>query len=114
MNYLWKLYWDCGKLGEVESIFVATEKEVYYLIGQRIYLPNVLSDGKEAEGLVEEGDIEKLKIDSKTVDMLTEHLGKCWLGKDPIAHIIQYCPECNKDYYEDDFDFNSGTCIYCN
>jgi hypothetical protein len=33
-KYLWSFYWDCGRSGSLEGLFVATEKEIEEATGQ--------------------------------------------------------------------------------
>lgn len=98
-RYLWKFYWDCGRQGDVEGLFVATENEVKDLIGKEVYFGEILGKHSEVYGAIEEGEITKLDLDSETVEKVTKLLGDTWSGYNPL----QYLPE-DEDLEEDESD----------
>lgn len=86
-KYAWKFHWDCGRSGEVESIFVATEQEVQDLIGQHVYFGEILGKHSEVYGNVEENDVIKLDLDTETVQKVTTVLGDTWSGYNPFEYL---------------------------
>jgi hypothetical protein len=86
VKYLYKFFWDCGRSGEVEGLFVATEEEVAKLVGENIYLGEVLGKHSEVFGVVEEGDIDKLDLDSDAVSKVSALLGDTWSGYNPLHY----------------------------
>lgn len=36
-KYLWKFYWDCGRQGDLEGLFVAKENEIINAIDKYAY-----------------------------------------------------------------------------
>jgi hypothetical protein len=90
IKYLYRFLWDCGRSGEVEGLFVATEEEVANLIGKELYLGEILGKHSEVFGEVEEGDIEKLDLDADSVAKVSALLGNTWSGHNPL------------DYYEEE------------
>ena len=86
-NYLWKFEWDCGRQGDLEGLFVATENEVKGLMGKKIYFGEVLGKHSEISGTMEESDVEKVEIDSETIDKVTKILGETWSGFNPFDYL---------------------------
>lgn len=86
-RYLWKFYWDCGRQGEVSSLFVATENEVSGLIGKDIYFGEILGKHSEVSGTIEEGEVQKVEIDPETVEKVAALLGDTWSGYNPIVYL---------------------------
>ena len=54
---LWKFHWDCGRAGDVEGLFIATEEEVENLIGSEVYFGEILGKHSEVYGTVEKGHL---------------------------------------------------------
>lgn len=44
MKYLYKFHWDCGRNGDLQGLFVATEDEVKDAIGSEAYFGEVLGE----------------------------------------------------------------------
>ena len=55
MKKLYKFYWDCGRQGDIESIFIATEKDIKANIGEEVYFGEILGKHSEIYGILEEG-----------------------------------------------------------
>jgi hypothetical protein len=87
MNYLWKFYWDCGRSGEVEGLFVATEDEVNAVIGQGVYFGEILGKHSEVRGTIDEGEITKVNLDTETVEKVSKILGSTWSGYNPLEYL---------------------------
>jgi hypothetical protein len=86
-RYLWSFNWDCGRQGELEGLFVATEQEVNRLIGKEIYFGEVLGKHSEVSGTIEEGEIKKIDLDIETVEKVTKILGDTWSGYNPFEYL---------------------------
>ncbi|MWV44824.1 hypothetical protein GRF59_14480 [Paenibacillus sp. HJL G12] len=93
-KYLFKFGWDCGRQGDVEGLFVATEKEVEYAIGRKAYFGEILGKHSEVYGDIEEGDIAKVDIDPVAVEEVAKHLGSTWSGYNPLHYLRYDCKEC--------------------
>jgi len=86
-KYLWRFNWDCGRQGELEGLFVATEQEVKSLIGQEVYFGEVLGKHSEIFGTIEENEVKKVDLDSETVEKVTKVLGDIWSGYNPLEYL---------------------------
>ena len=87
MYYLWNFYWDCGRMGELTGLFVATEEEIEDIIGKEIYFGEILGKHSEIFGKIKSGDITKVDLDSETVTKVSKVLGIVWSGHYPFDYI---------------------------
>ena len=86
-KYLWRFYWDCGRMGDVEGLFVATEEELANKIDKEVYFGEILGKHSEVYGTLEWGDLEKIDLDSITVDKVAKILGTTWGGYNPLIYV---------------------------
>jgi DNA-directed RNA polymerase subunit RPC12/RpoP len=96
-KYLWRFHWDCGRNGDVEGLFVATEEEVEDLIGRTVWFGEILGKHSEVYGTIEEGDVEKIDLDPETVQKVTVILGETWSGYNPMEYAYYECSRCNDE-----------------
>lgn len=87
MKLLYKFSWDCGRMGDVEGLFVSTNEEVAGLIGKEVYFGEILGKHSEVYGVIEEGEITEVDIDSEAVAQVAEVLGDTWAGYNPFHYI---------------------------
>ena len=57
MKTIYKFFWDCGRSGNLEGVFVSTTEEVSKVIGKNIYFGEVLGKHSEIYGILEETDL---------------------------------------------------------
>lgn len=112
-RYLWKFYWNCGRSGEVEGLFVATEDEINNAIGKQVIFGEILGKHSEIFGDFGKEDIEKLDLDFETVEKVSKILGKTWSGYNPLNYVRYDCEKCGLDYYSDEFNQEKNMCVYC-
>lgn len=112
-RFLWKFYWDCGRQGDLEGIFVATEKEVNDLIGKDVNFGEVLGKHSEVYGTIEKDEITKIDLDSETVEKVTKVLGETWSGYNPLGYVRYDCEKCGCSYSEDEFNIELNICSCC-
>jgi hypothetical protein len=110
-NYLWKFYWSCGRMGDLEGLFVATEDEVKNAANKEVYFGEVLGKHSEIYGTLEEKDIEKVDLDSETVNQVKNILGYTWSGFNPIMYANK-CKTCGDPNLPSNLDENE-LCEYC-
>jgi hypothetical protein len=84
---LYKFFWDCGRMGDVEGLFIADEEDVAEAIGKEVYFGEILGKHSEVYGTLDEGDLEKIDIDSETIEKLIPHLGLHWSGYNPLNYM---------------------------
>lgn len=119
MKHLYKFHWDCGRSGELDGLFVATEREVEEIIGEEVYFGEVLGKHSEVYGTIEEGEIQKLDISPKSVAEVSKYLGETWSGFNPLEYIMQTCDECEEERRADEWiceyreEFGRTLCDEC-
>lgn len=89
MRYLFEYYMDCGRTGEVEGLFVATEEEVKSAIGKEVYFGEILGKHSEVVGELEESEFNKVDIDSESVEKVALKLGRTWSGYNPLEYLAE-------------------------
>lgn len=112
-RYLWKFGWDCGRMGEVEGLFVASDKEIQNAIGKDVYFGEILGKHSEIYGVLDDEDLAKVNLDSVSTERVAKLLGDTWSGYNPLDYLRHECDECGNKYDEEDFDIKLGICIYC-
>ena len=83
------------------------------MIGKNAYFGEVLGKHSEIYGDIEEGDITKIDLDSKTVEKVAQILGDNWSGFDPLDYIRYECSECEDSFPAEEFNFERNMCVWC-
>lgn len=112
-RYLWNFYWDCGRQGELESLFIATEAEIQNIIGKQVYFGECLGKHSEIYGDIEKDEIKKIDLDCETVEKVSKLLGDTWSGHNPLKYVRYECSVCEDTYGILDFNLDKNMCIYC-
>lgn len=87
MNNLYRFYWNCGRMGDVEGIFIATEEEVEAALGKTVYFGEILGKHSEIYGELDRGDLTKLEVSDTTVSELLAVVGKTVSGYNPLEYL---------------------------
>lgn len=88
MKKLYSFYWDCGRMGDLQGLFIAEEADVQKVLGKEVYFGEVLGKHSEVYGTVDNNDIEVVSEDQEKVEWLENLLGSTVSGYNPL------------DYYE--------------
>lgn len=86
-RYLYRFLWDCGRQGHVEGLFVASELEIEKVIGKTVSFGEILGKHSEIDGVIARDDIEKVDLDSGTVEKVAKILGDTWSGYNPFDYV---------------------------
>ncbi|MBZ9693229.1 hypothetical protein [Clostridium sp. M14] len=118
MKKLYEFYWDCGRQGNVEGMFIAEEKEVQESIGEEIYFGEILGKHSEVYGIIEEGEIKEIKVSETTVREMEQVIGTTISGYNPLNYIRYECSRCGDTGGIEDCDWyidtkGEKTCEYC-
>ena len=91
---LWKYDVDCGRMGDVHGLFVATQDELDDIIGRECHFGEILGKHSEVSVDVCNDDFKMLDVDTETIKKLIKAVGNDTIsGYNPL------------DYMEnDDFD----------
>ncbi len=100
MLKLYRFHWDCGRMGNLEGLFVAEQSEVENLLGKEVYFGEVLDNYYEAYGIVEEEDITVVSEDQEKIKWLVGILGTDISGYNPLNYYEE--AEGDPDEYEEE------------
>jgi hypothetical protein len=112
-KYLWKFNFECGRMGELHGLFVATEEEANNVIGQEAYFGEVLGKHSEIYGTIDRGEIQKVDLDAETVEKVAKILGETWSGYNPLHYIKYECPICDFSCNYEEFNKKANMCWDC-
>jgi hypothetical protein len=91
MKLLVSFYWDCGRQGSLDGLFITTQEQLNTIIGKRIYFGEVLGKHSEIYGTLEEKDITVKSNDQDFINKLEEIIGSTTIsGFNPFGY---YEPE---------------------
>ena len=86
MQKLYRFFWDCGRQGDVEGMFVATPEEVAAVIGKQVYFGEILGKHSEIHGEPEEKDFTIISEDQEKIAWLVDTIGdKTICGYNPLS-----------------------------
>lgn len=86
---LYRFYWDCGALGDVEGVFVATPEQIEQALGKYLYLGEVEGEDCQIGGYLEASDLEQLNVSLGCVIELRNVLGSTISGINPLHYVIE-------------------------
>ena len=90
---IYEFYWDCGRMGDVEGVFIEDTETVNKLIGKTIYFGEILGKHSEIYGTLDEGDLTIKSDDQEFIEKCIEVFGEGTIsGYNPV------------DYYDPDQD----------
>jgi hypothetical protein len=87
MLKLFSFYWDCGRVGSLEGLFIATQDEVDRAIGKQVYFGEVLGKHSEIYGSIDPEDITVVSEDQEKIQWLRGIFGDCVSGYNPLEYI---------------------------
>lgn len=70
---LFKFYLDCGRMGELEGIFAATEEEIDKAVGETVNFGEVLGKHSDISFRLEKDHFELLTGDQDFIKKATEY-----------------------------------------
>jgi len=85
MRKLFKFSWDCYRMGVVEGVFIATQREIDDAIGKEVYFGGILGKHSEVYGTLEEGQVKEI-TSSQEVVKVVEEFGLS-SGYNPLCYI---------------------------
>lgn len=75
MNKIYEFHWDCGRMGDIQGMFIADDADVERLIGQQIYFGEVLGKHSEISGELEINDLTVMTDDQTFIEKFIEIMG---------------------------------------
>lgn len=82
-----RFYWDAGRMGHVEGLFITTPAALNKAYDKFVYFGEILGKHSEVSGTLERGDIEYVSEDQEFIDKLQELLGTDISGYNPLDYI---------------------------
>lgn len=75
MKAVYKLHYDCGRMGELTGLFIAEKEDVEKLIesGEEVYFGEVLGKHSEICGPIEECDLTLISTEENVIKLIEEH-----------------------------------------
>ena len=70
MKVLAKFYWDCGRSGDIDGIFIVDKEAIEDAYGKHVYLGEALGKHSEVYGDLDQGDITIISEDPVVVEVL--------------------------------------------
>ena len=88
MKALFKMNFDCGRMGNLDGVFVADTEDVEYLVNNKIsvYFGEVLGKHSEISGCVDESEIKQITTDENVISVVEEH--ELESGYNPFGYTI--------------------------
>lgn len=87
MRRLWKFYWDCGRMGEVEGLFVASEEQVNSALGKHVYFGEILGKHSDVHGTLEEKDLTVIEVPESAIEAIVAVTGENISGYNPLEFL---------------------------
>lgn len=70
MKILVSFHWDCGRAGDVESLFVCDKALLDKSIGKHVYFGEILGKHSEVYGTLEKGHVQIVSDDQEKIEWL--------------------------------------------
>lgn len=101
MKVLAKFFWDCGRSGEINGLFIAEKAAIDAAIGKYVYLGEVLGKHSEVYGNINEEDITIVSEDQTIVELLLNLFEDGTIsGFNPLEYIEESDDEDNDESEE--------------
>lgn len=103
MKKIYEFFWDCGRMGELEGVFIADSDLVDELIGETVNFGEVLGKHSDIYGDLDQNDLTVRSEDQEAISVFQEIMGEGWSsGHNPIEAIMEQMAEDEdqEDRYE--------------
>lgn len=87
MEKLYEFYWDYGRMGVVEGVFIAEEQQVKDAIGQELWFGEILGKHSEVYGILREKDITEKEISNEALQEIKKIFGNDISGYNPLDYL---------------------------
>lgn len=85
MKKLYKFFWEYGRMGDVDGVFVAEESALSAAMGKTICFGEILGKHSEVNGPLEEFDVEVLTDDQDFIKKFEKY--RCACGYNPLDYL---------------------------
>lgn len=87
MINLYEFYWDCGRQGELEGKFYATQEEVDAAIGKQVCFGEALGKHSDVCGVLEQGEIKLVTDNQEFLQMAKDLNIDLTSGFNPLSYL---------------------------
>lgn len=85
-SILVRFFWDCGRQGDVEGLFITTREELAKAFNKDVYFGEILGKHSEVYGTLLEKEFEILSEDQDFISKLEDLLGSDISGYNPLNY----------------------------
>lgn len=85
---LYRFHWDCGRMGDVEGVFVAEEAEIAAAMGKTVSLGEALGKYSDVHGTLDPEDLTVLTDDQSFIEKALEYGLGC-VGYNPLSYLVE-------------------------
>ena len=89
MRKLYSFFWDCGRMGDVEGLFIAEEFEVDSAIGSQVRFGEILGKHSDISGTLSSVDLKVISDEQDRIDWLLGIVGPTVSGYNPLEYVRQ-------------------------
>jgi hypothetical protein len=90
MKVIAKFYWDCGRMGEIEGLFVCNKKDIEAAYGKQVYFGEILGKHSEVRGTIDQDDITILTEDQDFITKFIEIMCSGNIsGYNPLSYLYE-------------------------
>ena len=94
MKAIYEFYWDCGRMGDLDGLFIAEQSDVEAAIGKEVYFGEVLGKHSEIYGTLAKEDLTVKSVDQNFIAQFEAIMGEGTIsGYNPL----EYLPEIDDD-----------------
>lgn len=88
MDLLVEFYWDCGRMGDVQGLFICDKEKLEASYGKEVYFGEILGKHSEVYGTLNADDIEVKSEDQDFIAKLREVIGANNIsGYNPLSYL---------------------------
>lgn len=80
-----EFYWDCGRMGDLDGLFVTTKEDLAAIYGEKAYFGEVLGKYSEVSGTICENDFCIKTENQEFIALFEELIGQT--GYNPFDYI---------------------------
>lgn len=73
MKAIYKMTFDCGRMGELTGIFTADSKDIKNLIGKEVYFGEVLGKHSEVYGTIDKNEIKLVTKEKEAIEVFEKY-----------------------------------------
>jgi hypothetical protein len=84
---LFAFHFDCGRMGDLNGLFISTDEAVKAITGQEVNFGEVLGKHSEISGPIEAEDITEKSADQDLIEKLEGIFGATVSGYSPFDYI---------------------------